>query len=222
VADLDLDSVINSAIKQLGLALDKKMRSNLKSTIVSELKVNLARGGEAFKIALLAQYDKLASEGYGSKSQNKDPLSLSEFRGLFISQLDNAVKSIKFEGNTITLSVGDFSEWGLDGNQEAPLYFLSYYIEGNIGEWGFLPVEIHNLGHRERDGGGHHGAGFMISKEDYENERWHSKTGVPFSDIKHPLSGRPPFRGFNQAAESFDWSPYVCKAVEDAFIKIFQ
>lgn len=225
---LDIDAIVNTALKQLGANIDKRLRTRFKSTVVDELKTSLVTAGAAFKLVMEEQYDILIGiedRGMGPLARAEDPTSLSRFRSTFSSQVDRDVKNIRFEGDTVTINVGNLEEWGLAGNREGSdheLYFLSYYIEGVIGEHGFLPVEIHNLGHSERDGGGKFGEGFMISKENYIGEKWEEKTGVPFSDIKHAVSGQPPFIGFNTTAENFDWSPYICKAIQRAFKRTFE
>jgi hypothetical protein len=227
-AGLDIDKVVNDALKQLGSNIDKRLRTRFKSSMIDELKKSLVVAGTAFRAVMEEQYDILIGiedRGSGPLARAEDPTSLSRFKSVFSNQIERDVKNIRFEGDTVTISVGDLEEWGLDGNQENSdheLYFLSYYIEGVVGEHGFLPIEVHNLGHAQNDGGGKFGSGFMISKENYVNEKWEEKTGVPFSQIKHAVSGQPPFTGFNIAAENFDWSPYICQAIQKAFERTFE
>lgn len=225
---LDIDAIVNGALKQLGSNIDKRLKSRLKSNVKDELKISLITAGTAFKLVLEEQYDILIGiedRGMGPVSREEDPTSLSRFKSVFSSQIDRDLKNIRFEGDTITINVGNLEEWGLAGDREGSdqeLYFLSYYIEGVVGEFGFLPVKLHDLGRTERDGGGKFGAGFMISKEDYISEKWEERVGVPFSDIKHSVSGQPPFTGFNTAAENFDWSPFISRAIQKAFERTFE
>jgi hypothetical protein len=225
---LDIEKIANEGLKKFGLALDKRLKSRLKSHIVSELKSTLLEAGIDFKRVMEEQFDILIAveeSGSGPVTKSEDPTSLSRFRPIFSNQVERDVKNIKFEGDSVIINIGNLEEWGLSGNREdsdQPLYFLSYYIEGAVGEFGFLPIDLYLKGQGKFDGTGKHGYGFLISKENYVGEKWEERTGVPFSEVKHAISGQPPFNGFNIAAENFDWSPYISKAVQIAFEKTFQ
>ena len=54
----------------------------------------------------------------------------------------------------------------------------------------------------------------MISRKNYERERWEYFTGIKFEEVQHPISGFPPFKEFRFVPGKIDFGAYVRKALE--------
>ncbi len=172
--------------------------------------------------AMVTQYDQLASIGeYGALAKGKDPLALENYRTMFIQQIEEEVSRARVEAASLIIEIGDKEAWGFGGDPEdgppESLDFLHHYLNGVVGEVGFISIDLYEKRRPASDNLGRFGQGFMITKEDYAKEKWENVIKVKFSDIRHPISGQPPFKGFDDAVESIDFSPYIQEAVNEAF-----
>jgi len=223
VAELGLEELFG----QVSQALNKKLSKDLKLKLARNIKKVLQqKAAPALKARLLTAYDELISrENYGPVAAGKDPLALEVSRGLFEAQITKELNNVRIEGDSIVINIGDKDAWGFGEAElrEGPLKtvdFLHFYIEGNIGEFGFITLGMY-ISRRSTPGTlGRFGEGFLISKEQYKKEKWEKATGVKFEDIRHPISGQPPYNGFNRAVENFDFSPYITEAVQETFKNI--
>jgi hypothetical protein len=170
---------------------------------------------EDLRAALLEAYDILADAEeaeMGSDVKGKDIATLSKFRGLFASQLNNELAAAEFSGDSIIIKIGDSEKWGMgrskdEGSGESPkgppesVDFLGYYIEGGIGEFAYITKEHFKKRrpYRTPDNLGRFGEGFLISETAYAEEGWERITKVPFSQVRHAISGQRPYDGFERA-----------------------
>lgn len=182
------------------------------------------------KAEMLRAYDNLASQEeaqFGQESQGEDPLSLKRWRHLFEKQLDEELSKAVITDDEINIRLGTLSLLsGGDDRRGDPetVDWLIFYIEGVVGEFGFISTEQYLMRRPNYDTSrlGRFGEGFLISKEDYERERWERVTGIPFSAIKHPISGQRPYKGFERAADKVDFNKFVNIAAERAGRKLSQ
>ena len=113
--------------------------------------------------------------------------------------------------------LGYSSNEDTDPDDQTPLVWLVYYIEGLVGDWGFVSPELYE---QFRGSGnynpewGRFGQGFMISREQYESEGWSEV--VPFDQIRHPFSGFSPLDIFEEALREFKLRPFLDKAIKAA------
>lgn len=222
-SELPLDGLYDQVSELLNRKLSKDLKKKLAKNIVRELKASAA---PILKEKLLKAYDTLTEEEkgeFGPAIAGKDPSALENFRDVFSAQIDKELSQIRVEGDSIIIEIGNKEAWGL-GRTEAPtgplqtVDFLGFYIEGVAGEFGFISLDQYSkFRGRVPNNLGRFGGGFLITREKYVKEKWDKGTGLSFDDIKHPISGQRPYRGFNQALESFDFSPYISKAVQDTF-----
>ncbi len=215
---------LNELIKGIEQFTNTKLAPTLKKLIMRRV-IGVFRSSvrDALVAALTEQYDLLADIGeYGAAVQGKDPLALEKYRSLFIEQIKDEILRTRVEDTRIIIEVmdKDLLGFGDDEPKEGPptsVDFLHYYLNGQIGEVGFISRELYELRRPEHSNLGRFGEGFMITKEDYIKERWEKVINVKFSDIRHPISGQPPFKGFDEAVANFDFSPYIREAVQGAF-----
>lgn len=222
-SEMSLEGLYDQVSELLNRKLSKALKRELAKNIVQEIKVSAA---PVLKERLLKAYDVLAEQEkgeFGPAIAGKDPSALENFRDVFAAQIDKELSQIRVEGDSIVIEVGNKDAWGL-GRTEAPtgplqtVDFLGFYIEGVAGEFGFISIDQYSeFRGRVPNSLGRFGGGFLITREKYVKEKWDRGTGLSFEDIKHPISGQRPYRGFNQALESFDFSPYISKAVKDTF-----
>lgn len=220
----DISELVSQVEEVVGRKLGRRTVATLKRNILSVFK---ERAAPAFRDALVSEYDKLTAQErsqFGPLVSGKDPSELGRFRGLFINQIEEELQKMRFEGDELVISVGDKRKWGFgrSGPPRSPsartVDFLVYYIEGITGEFGFITEEhMRLMNPLSTKRLGRFGEGFLISRQNYKEEGWLERTGITFEEIKHPISGQPPFRGFERAAQGFDFGPYVNEAVEQTF-----
>lgn len=221
---LDFAELVKELEGQLSRKLDSVVVEKMKTDIE---KVFKKHAGPALKKAMLRAYDELATEEesqYPPFIKGQDPLSLKKVRHLFEDQLDRELDAIRFVGDVLVVEIGNQRDWGI-GDEEAAegapktVDFLGFYIEGVVGEWAFITFGMYNefRGHGLSEYG-RLGDGFLISKERYIKEGWEKE--AKFEDVRHPISGHPPYNGFEQAMAKFDFSPYINKALQPALKKI--
>jgi len=151
----------------------------------------------AIKEAYLVVYDRLANivEGlYPSRIKGKDSLSLQSQRPLFVAQLDRELANASFEGGAFSVSIRLTGDEDADGRPTTP-DSLNFYIEGVMGAFAFItPEHLEQRRPTSEASRGRVGRGFMISRKNYFRERWEEITGIPFSEVRHPVSGLAPSR----------------------------
>ncbi len=227
MAELDLERLmplIEAAVKRkINSGLARKLRKNILEVFRTKAKADILA-------AFVRVYDDLTAQErseYGAAVAGKDPSALERFRHLFVAQIEQELDAIRIQGNTLVIEVGNRDLWGV-GRTTPPegepqtVDFLGYYLDGITGEFGFLTMEHYRKRRKKAKNLGRFGGGFLISKEDYLREGWERITKVKFSDIRHPISGQAPFKGFDLLATSFDFNPYIEEAVKITFSDIGQ
>lgn len=197
-------------IEEFAEAYTRQLQNNLSSILKTE-------AIPAIKEAYLSEYDTLVGIVESltpSRISGEDPLSLRAQRPLFVKQLSSQLEGASFDGNEFSVSIkltGDENETGIPSSPSS----LNFYIEGAIGEYAFITPELLKKRRPESKASrGRLGQGFIISKRNYEREKWEQFTGVSFSEVRHPISGFRPYREFEKVPESIDFSIYIKKALE--------
>jgi hypothetical protein len=228
----ELDDILGD----LGIKIGKKYAKIFEEELNKEIAITLI---PIVKKALLKAYDELADQEEAQTPpdiKGKDPTSLKKWRHLFEKQLDSELKNVKIEDGTINLSFGDATSFGYGKEgvtREGPpetVDWLSYYIEGYAGEAAFISQE-HYLkfrgSTRSTSSYGRFGEGFLMSKDTYIKEGWERpKHGVlkgkiiPFSSVRHSISGQAAYTGFTDAISALDLSSVVKNAIVQAIIRI--
>ena len=169
-------------------------------------------------------------EGFDRLSQRagqlpEDPTNPSNWREEFRESLHQDIyDTISFEDNTISFYVGNKDFLGYvegvdtnDKNDDSPLKWLVYYIEGLAGDWAYISAEnyekIKGAGSYKPEWG-RFGKGFMISREDFDAENW--GTIIPFASVRHPFSGYAPLDIFTEALNEWSLHPFIELAIEAA------
>lgn len=189
------------------------------------LKVFRTTAAETIKSSLLKTYDRLAEieeSQMGARVRGKDPLSLRNLRSQFEAQITLELNNnVKILGDQLILQVMDKSKLGFgqqgqaDRGTPSTADVLSYYLEGVIGDFAFITPQHYELRRNKPGTGlGRTGQGFLMARERYQKERWAEVTGIPFEDVRHAISGQPPFRGFRDAIQGIDFSPFIAQALE--------
>lgn len=225
MASINLEDLISQLESTLKLKLGRDFEERFKVNLLEELKVN---GKSVLLSAFVKQYDLLVAREkseYGPLVRNSDPSSLEKFRDLFIEQTTKELDSIRIEGDLLLIEIGNKALWGF-GREDAPegpptsVDILVYYLEGVVGEFGFLSIDHYQMRRKRVAKVGRFGEGFLISKEDYEEEGWERITNIKFEEIRHPISGQPPFKGFDTIAGSLDFSLFVKEATRKTLLEL--
>jgi len=210
VVNEDILQVVGPGLESFQRKYVARLQSNVDTVFESEAL-------PALKAAYLETYDRLAEtvEGlYPARIKGKDPLSLVSERPLFVAQLDRELAKASFAGGEFSLSIKLTGETDADGAPTTP-DSLNFYIEGNIGESAFItPEHLKQRRSTSTASRGRVGKGFLISRRNYSKERWEELTGVPFAEVRHPISGFRPFTDFAKVPASVDFGGFVRKAVE--------
>jgi len=174
--------------------------------------------------AFLEVYDRLAAQEEseaGAAIKGKDPLSLVNLRPVFVNQLRQQLARAEIVDGELYVKILDKALLGYAG--DAPtgpaetVDILAYYIEGMVEEHAFITVEQYKRGRgKESRGnyGGRVGAGFMMTRRNYEREGWEKITGVPFAQVRHPISNQKPFDDFENVAKSLNYSKWIDMALK--------
>lgn len=207
-------SLDEAKLKQIIGNKQKLIKKNVESVIRNQAMPHL--------IALIMKgFDSLADR---ADMLPEDPTNPSNWRAEFLSKLEEDLQqnfTSTARGLMIRIGDKDFlgyaSEDEMDPDDQTPLVWLVYYIEGLAGDWGFVSPEVYE----EFRGSGNYnpewgrfGQGFMISREQYESEGWSEV--VPFDQIRHPFSGFSPLDIFAEALQEFKLRPFLDKAIKAA------
>lgn len=202
----------NEQRQKFGTAWYVSFKRNLK-TVMSTV------AAEDIKKLYLTVYDELASAEEaqaGSAIKGKDPLSLKNLRGIFEAQLQQELSAIKVSNGQIELNIMNKEKLGYGSSDPsgAPttVDVLRFYLEGIPDEHAYVTVEQYKVGRKGSTRGkntGRVGGGFLMSRKDYEREGWEKITGVPFADVRHPISGQKGFSGFDEVPAKIDMEKYL-------------
>lgn len=226
---IDPSLIANQIQKSVREQLQRKFKPIFKIELHKVFKNELA---PILKISLVDAYDRLISiseSNGGSRAVQHDPLSLRALRPLFVEQLNTEIQNnVRFEGEELVVELGNKSLLGFDLVLEPPegppisVDVLSFYVDGVVGDFAFIDRDLY-IFMRSSTGDpsvfrnyGRLGEGFMIPREDYVRERW-DEFAAPFADVRHPISGFPPYRGFEEAVKNIDINNFVEKAVRNTF-----
>lgn len=174
---------------------------------------------------LMAAYDELAEleeSQMGTRVRGKDPINLKNLRHLFERQIHDELRNLtRIEGDFLIIEVMDKGKLGFNEDTTQKEGFpdtadtLSFYVQGIAGAFAFITPEHYEKMRGERRPLGRVGEGFLMPIDRYRREGWERKTGIPFSEVQHSISGQSPYSGFNTALARIDYSPYIMKAVEN-------
>ncbi len=155
----------------------------------------------------------------------EDPTNPANWREEFREQLaTDLAESFSIQGNKIIFALGNKevlgynASGGSDPNDDTPLHWLVFYIEGLAGEWGFISTSDYIKFRSPEEGiaafgaGGKFGVGFLISKSDFFDEGWDKD--LSWSQIRHPFSSFSPLDIFNEAIQEFSFRSFIQKAIK--------
>ncbi len=206
-------------ISKLKSILDKKQKL-IQKNIVTILKKDA--------IPFLIERIMVGFDSLGDRANmlSEDPTNPGNWRTEFLAKLEEDLeRTFAVAGNRITIRLGDKDFLGYDPSGETdpndtePLHWMVFFIEGLIGDWAFISPENYNRlgrGRKYQSSWGRFGEGFMVSRQDYEEQGWDRI--IPFSQVRHPFSGFSPLDIFAEALREFRLRPFVQKAI-DAAIK---
>lgn len=216
---VSVSEIIDAVEPQIG-KLSKSFREEFKKNLLFVIK---KEGAADIKAEFLKEYDKLAEielQQFGPAIRGKDPTALHSSRDLFARQLDKELADIKLAGEEIVINIGNKSDLGFgksEAEEGAPqtVDWLGFYLEGIVGEFAFItPEQYKARGRRSSNPLGRFGKGFLISRDRYKAERWQEVTGLTFEDVRHPISGQSPYRGFEKVPKRINFGKYINKALE--------
>lgn len=186
------------------------IRKNILSVLKKEALPNLVS-------LIMIGYDALSERMEMLPDDPTNPeLWREEFKLLLERELEDTVF---IDNDSIRIRMGDkdvlgYTEGELIGPEDdTPLHWLVYYLEGLAGDWAFLTPENYEIitGHAYNPEWGRFNQGFMISREEYIDKGWDNV--IPFSQLRHPFSGYSPLDIFKVALDEFTLRPYIEKAV---------
>lgn len=190
------------------------VRSNIETVIRSEAIPHLID-------LIMVGYDKL---GDRADQLPEDPTNPANWRSEFFNKLhEDFQRNLIFSDRGFIVRIGDKDFLGYSGGgrndptDSTPLVWLVYYIEGLAGDWGFVTPDLYEDlrgAGKFRPEWGRFGAGFLISREQFENEGWSEI--VSFDSIRHPFSGFRPVDIFTEALREFSFRPFIKKALKAA------
>lgn len=209
---------LNAKIDKASLArvLDKKLkliRENVLSVMRNKALPHLID-------LIMKGYDTLSDR---MEAGPEDPTSPERWRSEFLAKLrEDLEDNLMIAGDRIIAKIGDkdFLGYNPSGSIEAddvePLHWLVFYLEGLVGDWGFVTPEDYNQITRGRydPKWGRFSQGFMISREEYEAQGWSNV--IPFEQVRHPFSGVSPLDIFSEALNEFQIRPFIQKAINAA------
>lgn len=207
-----IESAFGYVTKEAVDTFKKHLESVFRNEVAQDLKKDF-----------LGAYDYLAQEEksqFPSPIRGEDPSALENWRHLFAQQLDRELADIKFQGDEIIINIGNkellgFGETPPKKGEPQSVDWLGLYIEGIIGEFAFITEEQYKArGRRSSKPLGRFGAGFLMPKDRYKQERWEEVTGLKFEDVRHPISGQKPYKRFEQIPQRFDFGKYVNEALQ--------
>ena len=173
---------------------------------------------------IMLGYDNLIERSNTGPDDPTNPaLWREEFRLKLEKDLDD---TFIVTGSRVSVKLGDKDFLGYNATGQTiprddtqPLHWMVFYLEGLIGDWAFITPETYKRltqGGRYDTRWGRFAQGFMVSKQDYEEQGWDRV--IPFDQVRHPFSGFSPLDIFTEALREFNFRPFIQKAI-DAAIK---
>jgi len=153
----------------------------------------------------------------------EDPTNPAHWRQEFLNKLKQDMnQTFSVSGNRIMVKLGEKKFLGYDpsgpSNDNTPLRWMVFYIEGLAGDWAFISPETYETfrkkGRYDHEKWGRFGEGFMISREDFFKEGWNEI--ISFDQVRHPFSGYSPVDIFTEALNEWKLKPFVDKAIKAA------
>lgn len=148
----------------------------------------------------------------------EDPTNPANWREEFLDLLESDFEdNFFFQDNKIIIRMGDRDVLGYGGNpanDDTPVHWLVFYLQGLLGEWAFISPESYQTltGSRYKPHWGRFGEGFMVSRQEYQRKGWHRK--IAFEELRHPFSGFSPLDIFKEAIDEFSLRPFIARALE--------
>lgn len=207
--------VSKAALKQILKEKQDLIWHNIKQVVLNEAVNNLVD-------VIMEGFDRLSQR---ADQLPEDPTNPSNWREEFRESLHQDIyDTISFENNTISFYVGNkdflgYEEGGElnDKNDDSPLKWLVYYIEGLAGDWAYISAETYEQikgSGRYKPEWGRFGRGFMISREQFDAENWGAI--IPFDTVRHPFSGYAPLDIFTEALNEWSLHPFIERALQAA------
>lgn len=215
MADLKIKAKIDAGnLTRIVTRLEKLINKNIEVAVRSQAIPHLID-------LIMKGYDEISRR---ADMGPEDPTNPSLWRQEFLERLQTDLEqTFRVANNIITVNLGERKFLGYtpveetDPDDDSPLVWLVYYIEGLAGDWAFISPADYE---RFRGAGkynpkwGRFGQGFMISKEEYEAEGW--QRIIPFDQVRHPFSGFAPIDIFTEAVREFTLKPFIDKAIKAA------
>ena len=198
-------------------AVLQKRQDLIQKNIITVLKT----GAVPLLIAkIMIGYDKLSDR---AEMLPEDPTNPANWREQFLIKLrEDLEDTFIVTGNRISVRLGDKDFLGYSGGDTIgrgdtqPLHWMVFFIEGLLGDWAFISPEtyLRLTGTPYKSEWGRFAAGFMISKEEYQDNRWDRR--IPVEQVRHPFSGFSPVDIFSEALREFRFRPFIQKAIDAA------
>ena len=153
----------------------------------------------------------------------EDPTNPSNWRAEFLLKLEEDLeRTFVITENRISVSIGEKDFLGYDpsgrlaSDDTEPLHWLVFYLEGLVGDWGFISPETYTRITKQpyKTTWGRFSDGFMISRQDYEDQGWDRVMG--FDQVRHPFSGFSPLDIFAEALREFRLKHFIQRALDAA------
>lgn len=202
-------SIDKPSLKKVVSGLEKLIMDNIVTVVKSEAIPHL--------IGLIMKgYDDLSDR---ANMLPEDPTNPANWRTEFFNKItQDFEQTFTLTDKGIIIRIGEREFFGYDPSGKAPagaepLVWLVYYIEGLAGDWGFITQELYDefRGPGAFKNWGRFEQGFLISKEQFEDEGWSEVT--TFEAIRHPFSGFEPVDIFIEALNEFEIRPFIQKAI---------
>lgn len=203
-------------------------RAKLKKIVENKQKLIMANIKSVVKNEAIPHLIDLIMVGYDDLSARAaigpdDPTNPQNWRAEFLAKLRKDLDdTLIVTRDRIVVRLGDKEFLGynptgtIDPDDTEPLHWLVFFIEGLAGDWGFVTPDTYQRITRGRYNPqwGRFSQGFMISREDYEEQGWSQV--VPFDQVRHPFSGYAPVDIFREALNEFKIRPFIRKAIDAA------
>jgi hypothetical protein len=196
---------LETKVKNLFLRLFKK---NLMEVISTE-------AGPALINKILDQYELELFDIAPVTDPTAPEFWQDEFSELLYQDLE---ESIEITNRGVSFGLGDKDALGFDSppstESQDVLKTFVYILEGIIGEYAWITPEVYTLKKpwAEWEGYGRFGEGFLMPRDQFEEEEWDDV--ISFEEVRWGFSDSGPKDIFFNAYADFDWSPYLIKAVE--------
>ena len=186
----------------------RKLKENLKEIVVKE-------AGPALIDEILEQYELQLFGIAPDNDPTRPELWEGEFSELLFADLE---ESIEITNHGISFGLGDKTALGFDAppspESQDVLKTFAFILEGILGAYAWITPEIYELKKPWVNDFefGRFGVGFLMPEEVFYDEGWDEV--ISFDEVRWGFSGEGPKEIFFSAYASFNWDPYLTKAVE--------